>query len=162
MQHLLKQYQVDKKVWTEADFENMSWHDVHIHAISFGKDWELLFDIDYIFEWVQVNKILKFWISPCTLVFENVYDLVIEAADLNGSLVIDSIERIDPTKPKNAEHINRDTEYTWEIQLVRGFMSFKSVGFKQYVRTLPQFQISQELTRQQRGSVSFAKEGFPL
>ena len=66
-----KIYQLEKFLWTDHDFENMDWHDCKLFAISFGDNFQLLLDIDYIFKWVQTGKTFKFWVSPCTLVFEN-------------------------------------------------------------------------------------------
>lgn len=41
---------------------------------------KLLFDIDYIFKWVgpEEDGYYRFWISPATLIFENVYDVNID------------------------------------------------------------------------------------
>ena len=70
-------YEIEKAIWTEIDFDQMGWHDVHIHAVAFRPDtYELLLDIDYMFAWVNPEKEEKhytFWMSPCTLVFSNVH-----------------------------------------------------------------------------------------
>jgi hypothetical protein len=42
-------YELEKTLWTETDFEIMSWHDCPIHALAFDKEDKLLLDIDYIF-----------------------------------------------------------------------------------------------------------------
>jgi len=45
-----EKFVLEKSVWTETDFEKMGWNDVVIHGLSFGlAQYELLFDIDYIF-----------------------------------------------------------------------------------------------------------------
>jgi hypothetical protein len=31
-------YTPEKWIWTEADFETMGWHDVHVHALAFQTD----------------------------------------------------------------------------------------------------------------------------
>jgi hypothetical protein len=49
-------YQLEKNIFTEADFEQMNWHDCHIHSFSFNDNYELLMDIDYMFEWVHPKK----------------------------------------------------------------------------------------------------------
>jgi len=39
-------------VWTMADYDQMSWHDVQIHAIATDRDsFRLLFDLDYMLRW---------------------------------------------------------------------------------------------------------------
>ena len=45
-----------KTIWTDTDFEDMNWHDNVVHALSIipkEYDYELLLDIDYIFDWVK-------------------------------------------------------------------------------------------------------------
>jgi hypothetical protein len=148
-------YQLEKKLWTETDFELMSWHDCPIHALAFDKEDKILLDIDYIFEWVLMKnkKNYKFWISPCTLVFENVYDIVFESGDT--AIIIDNISRENPQKPKNAEYLNKDLEYDWIIETTVGEMTFKSVGFKQYVKRTPVLVSTQELDLEIRNGINF-------
>jgi len=148
-------FELEKTLWTETDFEIMSWHDCPIHALSFGKEYKFLFDIDYIFKWVLTKnkRHFKFWISPCTLVFENVYDIAFESHDT--TIIIDNISRENPQKPKNAEYLNIDLEYDWIIATTVGKISFKSVGFKQYVRQAPILIGMQELDLKARNGISF-------
>jgi hypothetical protein len=134
-----KSYQLDKSVWTDVDFETMGWHDCMIYAFCFGDNKQLLLDVDYIFKWLQIGNTYKFWVSPCTLIFENVYDIEFQIDGCSGVLEIDNIERRNPQRPKNADFIKRDTEYDWAIETQQGYVSFKSVGYKQYVRRKPQF-----------------------
>ncbi|MEJ6979425.1 hypothetical protein WG906_03130 [Pedobacter sp. P351] len=47
------QYDLENQIWTEQDFDNMGWHDSSIYGIAFGRPYELSFDIDYIFKWVE-------------------------------------------------------------------------------------------------------------
>jgi hypothetical protein len=42
-------YTLEKKVWTDQDFEQMGWHDCNIYKIRLTEDLEL--DIDYILQW---------------------------------------------------------------------------------------------------------------
>jgi hypothetical protein len=151
-------YQLEKTTWTDADFEQMSWHDCHIHAFSFSDNFELLLDIDYLFKWVQPKKgsrYYSFWIAPCTLIFENVYDISFES-DYKQP-IIDYIERSNPTRTKNAEYIDREFEFDWNIVMVNAEMSFKSVGFKQYVRQKPILIRKQSLEVEIRKGISFDK-----
>ena len=65
------------QVWTDADFERMSWHDNHVHAIRFVEgqngEGELVLDIDYILEWQKADgAAFLFRVQPATLVFHGV------------------------------------------------------------------------------------------
>jgi hypothetical protein len=162
MEQSSKTYKLEKSLWTEEDFDVMGWHDCHIHAISFRDNFDLLFDIDYIFKWVTHQKYFDFWVSPCTLVFENVYDIRFDLSYSTGGIEIDDITRETPSVPKNAEHIGRGLEFTWSIQLQEGLIDFKSVGYKQYVRKLPVCQREQYFDLEERNGVSFEKAGIPL
>ena len=148
-------FDLQKLVWKDSDFENMSWHDCRIHAMSFNPDNELSFDIDYITQWVLKGKTYKFWIAPATIVFENVYDFVLENSSMD--FIIDEIVREDKGKPANADYIGRDKEFAWSIQLISGSISFCSVGFKQYMRKKPIFQSADYLMLDARGGISFER-----
>lgn len=152
---MAKPYQIEKLLWTDADFDTMSWHDCPIHALSFNKNHQLLLDIDYMFEWVLTNnkKHYKFWIAPCTLIFENVYNIQFESN--YTSLIIDNVSRESPQIPKNAAHIGIDTEYDWIIETTAGEINFTSVGYKQYVRQEPILLSTQEIDLTARGGISF-------
>lgn len=155
-------FQLEKNIFTEAEFDQMSWHDCHIHSFSFNDNYELLLDIDYLFEWVQPKKgsrYYKFWIAPCTVIFENVYNIEFELEDKQP--IIDYIEKANPQRPKNAEYIGKEFEYEWDIVMINGEMTFKAVGFKQYVRQPPILLGAQRLDLDARGGVSFGTEFFP-
>jgi hypothetical protein len=131
-----KQNAVEKFCWTDNEFENMNWHDNYIHAITFNEEkYELLFDIDYIDKWISPSdneKHYNFLIVPSTLVFYNVYNLNMSVDDL--SFRIEDIFRDNPARPKNSEFIKRELEYDWTIEMSGGYLKFKSVGYKLYVR----------------------------
>ncbi len=148
-------FELEKFIWTESDFEDMSWHDCKIHAMSFNANYELSMDIDYIAQWVLKGKKYKFWISPATIVFENVYELELENSSMD--LIIDFIERQEKGKPINAKYIGRDMEYEWTVQLISGWLSFRSVGFKQYIRKRPKLQSVDHLPVEGRGGISFER-----
>jgi hypothetical protein len=153
-----KSYQLEKVIWDSLDFERMGWHDCRIYAFCFGENYQLLLDIDYIFKWVQTGKTFKFWVAPCSLIFENVYDIEFDLACFSDGLEIDNINRDNPQKPRNADFIKIDTEYDWTIEMQQGSLFFKSVGYKQYVRQKPLFIHGQHLGLKKRGGVSFGKD----
>ena len=162
MTHPSKQYQLTKSLWTEEDFDTMGWHDSLIYAISFGDNFQLLFDIDYIFKWVLTGKTYHFWVSPCTLVFENVWDLKLDLECSGIEIEIDDVTRENPQRPKNADHIGRDIEMDWFIETQQGTISFKSIGYKQYVRQLPRYLSTQTIERTERGGISFETKAVEI
>lgn len=155
----MENIKLEKVVWTEEDFEVMEWHDSYIYAISFGVNYEFILDIDYIFKWVQPtadNEHFKFWVSPCTLVFENVHDLKFDIEISEPfELQISDITRSNPQRPINADYIKRETEYHWIIGTQQGDITLKSVGYKQYVRQQPRLQDNQQIDFIERGKTSF-------
>ncbi len=158
----VKKYHLEKSYWTDEDFDQMGWHDNYIHAISFGGNFELLFDIDYIFKWVLTGKTYHFWIAPCTLIFENVYDLQLDIASWNTGIAISDISRENPRRPLNADYISRETEMDWLIDAVQGSIAFKSVGYRQYVRQLPRYFSTQVIDQSERGGISFDEIDIPI
>ena len=45
---------IKQKIWTEDDFDIMSWHDSKVYGIGFDEEnFKLLLDIDYIIDWVK-------------------------------------------------------------------------------------------------------------
>lgn len=151
-------YIPEKLVWTEVDLNLMSWHDNTIHSFSFQDDYKLALDIDYIFEWVKKpkSKHYKFWIAPCTIIFENVYDIIFDLEiSTSSNPIIDHIEFSNPRKPKNADYIEKQIEYDWTIEMISGNISFKSVGFKQYVRKPAILTMKQKLLLNERGRSNF-------
>jgi hypothetical protein len=151
-------FRPDKSVWTEADFEIMGWHDSTIHAIALPTDaFELALDIDYILKWVdpvEGQTHFRFWVSPATLAFWNLRELSV-SLEPHQEVTIQGIERSDPAKPRNADHIGRDTEWQWTIECHQGEMKFRSCGFWQYLRAAPRFGKGQCISIKERGGYSF-------
>lgn len=151
-------FKAEKSVWTEADFEAMGWHDATIHAIALPKEtFELVLDIDYILKWVDPTEgqtHYRFWVSPATLVFWNLHSLVVNL-EPHHEVTIHTIERTDPTRPKNADHIGRDTEWRWAIECHQGEITFRSCGYWQHLRAAPRLGNSQSMTAKERGGCSF-------
>lgn len=152
---------LNKVIWTENEFDLMDWHDSYIHAIAFERNYEFILDIDYIFSWIKPsdnNNQFGFFISPCTLVFENVHDLKLDIQISEPfKLQISNITLSNPQRPINADYINREVEYYWTISTQQGDITLKSVGFKQYVRGNPKIQHSQFIDLIERGGISFER-----
>lgn len=157
-------YVLEKAVWTTDDFEQMGWHDCHIHAVAFqSAGHRLLLDVDYIYRWVNPlpgETYFRFWISPCTLVFENVHDFNFEAADTWIDIL--HVDRQDAGRPLNADHIGKEKQWQWIFECVAGEICFKSVGFTQYTRAAPTLFESQHIELESRGGISFSTEAVVL
>ncbi len=158
-----KPFALEKTIWNQQDCGKMGWHDCSIYGVTFGKkenQWEtdLVFDIDYIFEWVNPNppeKTFSFWVGPCTLVFKNVFGLHMDIG-LQGALrdrfeiaSLDLIEKIEREKGIST--------YRWTLELQEGVIKLESYGFTQIVRKKPLHIKDQQLSMEQRGGISFSQ-----
>lgn len=139
-------YQLEKWLWTEADFEHMGWHDARIYAIQFGK--KISLDIDYIFQWVQedADSFFSFWVAPATLVFPDAANVAISVDfRLGGELEI--------------EHIHRQTSAAgvteWHIETHQGSIFVTAESFRQIIRRPPTLQPGQQLMPEERGPSCF-------
>jgi len=68
---------MSEHVWTDVQFESMSWHDNHVHALRIVEgengDGDLILDLDHIVEWInQPDYSFQFRILPVTLTFHGV------------------------------------------------------------------------------------------
>ena len=147
-----------KKVFSHHDFNIMGWHDCKIHALSFNDlDFELLLDIDYILEWKKSDdtEYYSFEVSAATLKFKNVWDLNI---NIEGELEmrIEDIYRSNPRVPQNND-FNGDLEYDWKIETSNGYISFKSIGYVQYMRGKIFKSDNQAISLVNRGGISFSQ-----
>lgn len=161
----LETFTLEKKTWTEADFEIMGWHDATIYGLIFEKEdnsWtgDFLLDIDYIFKWVQSyppENAFTFWVSPCTLIFKEAFKLEISLDTQDYSL--EGLEIADITLAGKTEHGNAIT-YHWIIELQQGQIKLDSTGFVQVVRQRPILLDSQVLNKEQRGQISFSRKPY--
>lgn len=149
----------EKYIWTEDDFDKMGWHDATLYATAFlPEQYELLLDIDYIFEWTNPEDnetYYKFLVSPATLVFENVNELSINLTEPYRAIQIQNIERKNSRKPKNADYVKSNIEWQWIIDIEVGEITFYSIGYKQFIRKEPMLINSQSLSFDERRGLSF-------
>ena len=124
-------YKLDKYVWTDADLEQMGWHDCNIYKIRLTEDLE--FDIDYILKWNEPDLEglpFTFWLSPATLVFKSIQNLSFEFdIGFENAFEIEDIEREDGNR--------------WTIITRQGNIQFISNGYEQYIRQEPFFEFGQ-------------------
>lgn len=156
---MLDEYEMEKWIWTDADFELMGWHDSQIYAFAFlSETYEFVLDIDYILRWVQPapgETYFKFWVAPATLVFENAYDIKFDLDTQNGvGVEIQDIHRQNP-KVLEAGELAGTNEWRWVIEAQEGEISLDATGFKQYFRKKPFFQQEQALEMGVRNGISF-------
>jgi len=154
--------EVTKTVWTDADFDQMNWHDNEVHATALEpalpEPGRLLLDIDYIVQWVPPqapSRLLSFWICPATLVFDPASDLTTDV-DLQGwafSLSLDSVRRTGPD-----EH----GFFEWALEGDRFAIGLSARGFTQYLRRAPVHSPRQALSAGERGGFSFDCQGYAL
>ncbi len=131
------EYILEKAIWTDADFDQMGWHDAQIYKLVINKG-RLLLDIDYIFKWNQPEVeglSFTFWVAPCTLVFKDISQLDFEMDVFQK----DVFEIEDIVRESNAD-VDR-----WTIITQQGAMAFNSNGYTQYVRQTPVFEYGQTL-----------------
>lgn len=162
----MEQYILEKSIWTQEDFDNMNWHDANIYGMIIEKqegleNGSLIFDIDYIFEWVHHIAPLEpftFWVAPCTLIFKEVYELRIDVDQQGNTFELFDFDSITMSSKKELD--NGCTVYEWLLGLHIGEMQFKSLGFNQIVRKAPIYTNSQVLSLEERGGISFSKQIF--
>jgi hypothetical protein len=151
---------VAKTVWTDADFDAMSWHDNAVHAVALepaqAYPGRLLLDIDYIVEGVLPQApatTLSFWICPATLVFDRASDLTtdINMQGWSFQLFLDAIERSGPD-----EH----GDFEWTLSGDHLSIGLSAPGFTQYLRRAPIHTPRYWLSADERRGFSFDQRGY--
>lgn len=144
-----------KMKWTEADFDEIGWHDNYIHAMRLDAEkFRLHLDIDHILEWdASDSGCFRFWIAPATLTFHNVSDLRIAAewGDSSLEMSVDRIERGPEKLSPNAKVSLYDWRMTLNWPQAGGEISFESSGFTQTLRADPILSDEQKLPPSKRG-----------
>jgi hypothetical protein len=138
-------YQLEKRIWTDTDFDNMGWHDSNIYKIRLTEDLEM--DIDYILQWNKPDLEglpFTFWVAPATLVFKKVKDFRFEFDTVSEN----SFE---------IEDIVRENENYWTIITRRGDIQFTSEGYEQFIRQEPSFQFGQKISYIERYGYSLGR-----
>jgi hypothetical protein len=147
----------------------MGWHDARIHAFGcierpdtkFGDAADVVFDIDYIFQWVKPDdtEYYSFWVAPCTLQFSFVYEFK-STLEIQNNEAFHVLEIADIHCLGKKQDAQGQTCYRWKIELREGEITFSSYGFKQYVRQPPRLVRGQYLSFKERGGISFDLKSF--
>ena len=150
-------YDLEKEVWTEADFKFMGWHDASIWSmVSNAAQFEYLFDLDYIFKWVHPEEneaYFKFWVAPVIMVFENAFDIKIDIASQQGLIEVSDLYMENPELTPNGKF----TSYAYRFECQEGEITVKATGFKMYVRQKPKLIQGQSFELAERGCISFGR-----
>ncbi len=151
-------YQLEKSIFSEKDFDTMGWHDNTIWSMLADPDsFEYSFDIDYIFKWVNPKNdedSFKFWVSPVTLVFENIHSVQIDIKSSQGNIEILELLMEELQLTPNGKF----TEHNFRFECEEGFISLNATNFKMYVRQKPKLLERQCLTIDERCGISFSKK----
>jgi hypothetical protein len=151
-------YHPEKLVWSEQDFEVLSWYDATIWSMVADSDkFEFLIDLDYIFNWVHPGPgetYFKFWIAPVTMVFENAFDVRIDIKSQQGCIEVADLrsELIGPSPN------GRFTQYKFKFECQGGAIELEATSFKMYVRRPPALLERQSYELATRNGVSFSRE----
>jgi hypothetical protein len=156
-------------IHTEADFEQLSWHDCHIWGLEFvvgdaeQEDWtsDLALDIDFIVEWLcTIDNGAQFRVAPARLVFHGVTDprIDIDWGDSGNRTAIHvvSIAGIERERIRDQKvHLDRPY-YKWRIGLnsPKGEITLGAVGFTQTLLGEPLLTDQQQLSRAERRRVT--------
>ncbi len=129
-----------KKVVTEADFQDLSWHDCTLWGLAIRagapeeNDWtkQLVLDIDYIVEWFNKDGKLNFLVAPATLTFEEVNNrhIQIDFEEIKGVNTLNEISMDRIEQEKNG----------WTIYLNSprgGVIRFDASGFTRVLESAP-------------------------
>ena len=101
----MKSYVLEKPVWDDTDFDVMGWHDATVWSVFANPEqYQFFLDLDYIFQWVHPSAdetYFKFWVSPVTMVFDNVHSVELDIISEQGAIEISCLS------PLYLRHINR-------------------------------------------------------
>ncbi len=154
------------KIYTESDFDELSWHDCRIWGFELragdpdGGDWtsDLALDIDFIVEWLcRVGGEAQFRVAPAVLIFHGVTDLSINIdwgdSGFRSALHEVSIDRIERERVREQKVYLDRPYYSWRILLnwpKSGEITFGAFGFTQTLRTEAVLTDQQSLSRRER------------
>jgi hypothetical protein len=148
------------KAWTEKEFDQMGWHDNHVHAflIREGQNGsgDLVLDIDYILEWncPTDQKHYQFLVAPATLTFESMSELKLQLDYATPTAGICPFS-IDGIFREHKQYPNGYTLFSWRIPInwPTGEISFIASGYNQVLRADPVWSQEMYLVPQQRASM---------
>lgn len=151
--------------WTTEDYDELSWHDVHVHGFRFDNfkpdngSADLILDIDYILKWDNSSDHFLFTVCRAELRFHDVFGLTINvdyATPTAGMcpFSIDGIER------ELLEFSPGHTSYRWRIPVnwPSGQLEFQAPSFVQQLMGEPREQTEQALMTDGRNDQVLPRE----
>ena len=128
-----------KSQWSTDDYDEMSWHDNHVHGIRIVEGvngtGELVLDLDYILEWISsVEKHLRFRVAPAALIFHEVSPtslrIALDYAKPTAAISPFSLHSIVREK---LDYPNGYVTYKWHLKInwPDGAIDFIATGFTQ-------------------------------
>ncbi len=151
---VVRQHEMTSQIWTDAQFDELSWYDNHIHAlriveVSDGAG-ELILDVDHIVEWIKLEPGFNFRIVPVTLIFHDVMFLrmLLDYATPTAAFVPFMIHGIERRTEQRARYLAQ----LWKIDISwpRGEITFEARGFTQRARGDPLLSPGQCLSAEER------------
>lgn len=132
--------------WHTADFDGLSWHDVHVHGFRIVEGEhgtaELQIDIDFILEWIRDGDgRFRFRVAQAMLQFHEVFglrfalDYVACSAGMSA-FAIGGITRAPLRENEDDAGEREDTgPWRWRIDVnwPEGFLEFDATGFSQWL-----------------------------
>ena len=147
------------KRWSTKDFDEMSWHDVHVHGFRIIENAgnsgtaELILDIDYILEWQSNGPQFSFVVAQASLQFHEIFGLkfTLDYAQCGAGMCAFSLAGIER---ELIMHPAGHASYQWRliVNWPVGEITFESPGFTQSLTGPSYTQASQSLAFAQRGA----------
>ena len=132
-----------KSEWSTDDYDEMSWHDNHVHGIRFIEgehgSGELVLDLDYILEWITpIEKSFRFLVAPATLTFHEVSDLRITLDYARSTAAVSPFSLHAIEREKHLYPL-RYAAYKWHLKInwPDGAIDFIAAGFTQVLSGKP-------------------------
>ena len=138
---------LEKRLWTDGDIDQMSFHDCLIHALGFHDfGHALMLDIDYVFH-DKPSETPGTWVSPSTLIFSNISDVRMSNVRADPSTPWFEISRLTVSDEEGRQR--------WTIKLGEGTISLLADGYTMFVRAEPVLLEGQAFDPAWRGGISF-------
>ena len=143
------------QIWTDAQFDEMSWHDNHVHGLRIVEtgdgEGDLILDVDHIIEWIKSEGTgFQFRILPVTLTFHGVMflRLSLDYATPTAAFGPFMIHDIEHRAEQRAVHVAQ----LWKILVSwpKGEVTFEGRGFTQRALGEPLLSSGQCLSPEQR------------
>ena len=118
----------------DGRFPTEGWHDVYVHGLAYdGEAGRFFLDLDYILEWVHpvesTDRHYSFWMSPATMVFEDVSELHVDLQPL-AAFEIESLKRTDQQVEEGPGGRAGSERWRWTMAFFNGEISLRSSGYR--------------------------------